>query len=320
MLTVRSAGIIIAIAAALNLGCGSKKPNDQSIVTDIQSKLSTDAVTKPAGIAVTAQNGVVTLSGNVPNAQVAQEAAKIANGVSGVRSVDNELTVNGVPASSTAGTNAPAGNVPPGNAPPNTNPQTAAAPPPQAAPAAPNPAGPPPAPPEPQFVTFPAGEQIEVRTTDAISSKTADPGTVYRASLVAPLRRNGRVIVPAGAPVSLVVVNARQAGRVAGQSLLEVRASAIDVHHQYIPINTDLYEQAGNKRGTQTAVRTGIGAVAGAIIGGIAGGGKGAAIGTAAGGGAGFGSNLFTRGQQVKIPSETLLMFRLEAPLRVPVR
>jgi hypothetical protein len=57
--------------------------------------------------------------------------------------------------------------------------------------------------------------------------------------------------------------------------------------------------------------------VLGAIIGGIAGGGKGAAIGAAAGGGAGAGVQILTKGQQVKVPSETLLEFRLQQPVTV---
>ena len=100
-------------------------------------------------------------------------------------------------------------------------------------------------------------------------------------------------------------------------AVLEVRTSRIEYRGRRYPIDSSVFAEEGKARGKQTAVRTGVGAVAGGIIGAIAGGGKGAAIGSAAGGGAGFGSDLFTHGQQVKIPSETRLTFRLEAPLRV---
>jgi len=53
------------------------------------------------------------------------------------------------------------------------------------------------------------------------------------------------------------------------------------------------------------------GAAVGAILGGIFGGGKGAAIGAAAGGGLGAGANAVTKGEQVQIPSESLIRFRL---------
>jgi hypothetical protein len=57
--------------------------------------------------------------------------------------------------------------------------------------------------------------------------------------------------------------------------------------------------------------------VFGAIIGAIAGGGRGAAIGAGAGSAAGAGVQVFTRGQQVKVPSEALLEFRLQQPAMV---
>jgi len=61
----------------------------------------------------------------------------------------------------------------------------------------------------------------------------------------------------------------------------------------------------------------GAGAAIGSIIGGIAGGGKGAAIGAAAGGGVGGGVQAATKGQQIKLPSETVLNFTLQNPLTV---
>lgn len=324
MLRTRSALVTIAVAAGVSIGCGSKTASDQSIITDIQSKLYADSVTKPASIAVAVQNGAVTLSGDVPSSDVALEAMKIANGASGVHSVNDQMTING---QSAAAQLPNAGNSAPPTATTATNAPVASSAPPPATPAtAPPPTTPPPPaqtvasappPPEPVLITIPAGERLQVRTIDAISSATADSGQVYRASLDAPLVHHGRVIIPAGAPVSLVVTAARSAGRIKGSSELEVRASALDYHGHNLPLDTSVFEEEGKGRGKGTAVRTGIGAVAGAVIGGIAGGGKGAAIGSAAGGGAGFGSALFTHGQQVKIPSESVLTFRLEAPLRL---
>jgi uncharacterized protein YcfJ len=55
----------------------------------------------------------------------------------------------------------------------------------------------------------------------------------------------------------------------------------------------------------------------GAIIGGIAGGGKGAVIGAGAGGAAGAGVEEVTKGQRVKVPSETRLTFVLDTAIRI---
>lgn len=306
MLRAKNTFLITAAAAALSVSCSHKSPNDQTIITDIQAKLYADALTKPASVAVTVQNGTVTLSGDVPSSEVALEAMKIAKGAAGVHGVNDKMTINGTtaatqlpnagsPAASTGTASQEVSNAAPPNSPP----------------------APTPPPPTPVTVTFPAGEHLQVRTIDAINSATAEPGQVFRASLNAPLVREGRVIIPAGSPVSLIVAAARAAGHVKGQSELEVRASSIDDHGRRYRIDTSIFEEEGKARGKQTAVRTGVGAVAGAVIGAIAGGGKGAAIGSAAGGGVGFGSDLFTHGQQVKIPSETILMFRLEAPLQI---
>jgi hypothetical protein len=59
------------------------------------------------------------------------------------------------------------------------------------------------------------------------------------------------------------------------------------------------------------------GAALGAIIGGLAGGGKGAAIGATVGAGAGTGVSAATKGQQIKLPSETVLNFQLQSPVTV---
>ena len=166
-------------------------------------------------------------------------------------------------------------------------------------------------------VTIPAGEHVTIRTIDPIDSKTNTAGQVFRATLTTPLVSHGRVVIPAGVPVSLELVQAKSAGRIKGRAELEVRLSRIHYHGHSYPIVSSIYEEQAKARGKQTAVRTGIGAAAGAVIGALAGGGKGAAIGSAAGGGAGFGVNVFTHGQQVKIPSETVLTFRLRRPLTV---
>jgi hypothetical protein len=81
---------------------------------------------------------------------------------------------------------------------------------------------------------------------------------------------------------------------------------------------TGEYELKGKSRGASTAKRTIGGAAVGSIIGAIAGGGKGAGIGAAVGGGAGAGSEIITKGDQVKIPSETLLDFTLQQDVAIP--
>ena len=75
-------------------------------------------------------------------------------------------------------------------------------------------------------------------------------------------------------------------------------------------------QQSGSRRARSGKVIGGT-AVLGAIIGAIAGGGKGAAIGLGAGAGAGTAVQVATKGQRVRIPSETRLTFTLQQPVRL---
>jgi hypothetical protein len=74
-------------------------------------------------------------------------------------------------------------------------------------------------------------------------------------------------------------------------------------------------EQKG--KGKRSAVMIGGGAGLGALIGGLAGGGKGAAIGAAAGAGAGTAGTAFTGNQNIELPAESTLSFKLTHALEV---
>lgn len=303
------AAALLALGVAAGCG-GGKSTNDQTLTNEIQSKLYSDATTKPANVSVAVKDGVVTLGGAVASPDVELQAMKIANATPGVKSVTDQIKVDPSLASNLPN----AGN-------PQTQPQQAP-PPPQQTAQTPPPAAAAPAPEQPARrehtrVTIPAGSEISVRMIDSINSATNKSGQTFRASLAAPLGRNGEVILPAGTPVTVLLAEAKGAGRIQGSSILEVRASSIDYHGHSYPISTSIYEEQGKGRGKQSAVRSGIGAAAGAVIGAIAGGGKGAAIGSLAGGGAGAGYQLATHGQQVKIPSEAVLNFQLEAPVSI---
>jgi hypothetical protein len=85
-----------------------------------------------------------------------------------------------------------------------------------------------------------------------------------------------------------------------------------------VSLVTGDYELTGESKGASTAKRTVGGAPLGTIIGTIASGGKGAAIGAGTGAGVGAGSETITKGDQVKIPSETFLDFTLEQGVSIP--
>jgi len=78
--------------------------------------------------------------------------------------------------------------------------------------------------------------------------------------------------VPVGAPVTVLLATARGAGRIKGQSAVELRVTSLRYRGQEVQVNTSAFEEQGKSRGKQSAIRTGLGAAAGALIGGLAGG------------------------------------------------
>ena len=152
---------------------------------------------------------------------------------------------------------------------------------------------------------------------DGVDSATNHAGEIFHASLDAPIVVDNEVIVPAGADAYVKLIEAKSAGRMTGRSELSLELNRIQFQGKTYSVETAAYSQAGSSRGKRTAATVGGGAALGALIGAVAGGGKGAAIGAAVGAGAGTGVQAVTKGQQIKIPSETRLDFRLEQPLEI---
>ena len=176
-----------------------------------------------------------------------------------------------------------------------------------------------------QRVTVPAGTRLLVRMIDSVDSDTNKVGDKFRTSLESDLVVDGTVVAPKGTDVYGRLSEAQEAGRIAGKSQLKLELTDILINQQLQPIVTGDYEVSGKSRGADTAKKVGGGAALGAIIGAIAGGGKGAAIGAGVGAGAGTAIQVLTKGEQVKVPSETVLEFRIEQlfsvePARAPAR
>lgn len=170
---------------------------------------------------------------------------------------------------------------------------------------------------EPQRVTIPAGTPLLVRMIDSIDSSKNHIGDKFHASLENDLIVDNVVAARRGTDVYGRLAEAKEAGHMSGSADLKLELTDIAIDHRSYPVVTGEYEAKGKGRGANTAKKVGGGAAVGAIIGAIAGGGKGAAIGAGVGGGAGAAVNVMTRGQQVRVPSETLLEFRLTQPVSV---
>lgn len=328
------------LAAFLLVGVGcSKKPNDAQVSTDVENKFSQDSGLSDKQLTVQASNGVVTLAGTVDNDAQRDAAARQAASIPGVREVVNNLQVGSSTATAAppAESTAHAATHQPRTAPDrksrhtrdtrdqgmvsNKAPRTAdssnsASQPPGDPPPAPDTRSEPP-PPPPHNVTVEPGTQLAIRLVDAIDTEKNKLGDTFHATLNSPLSVEGEEVVPAGSDVTGHIVDLKSAGKFAGQSELVLQLDSIVVGSRTYNIQTDQYKKQGSSRGKNTAEKVGGGAIIGGIIGAIAGGGKGAAIGAAAGGGVGGGVQAASKSQQIKLPSETVLNFTLQAPVTV---
>jgi hypothetical protein len=295
------------------------QPDDQQIAKSVRAKIKEQAALNGQRVHLNVANGIVTLNGKVDNDASRALAAADAGSVYGVRTVVNNLLVAPAKAANPpkrhretiAQASPPA---PPPPPPPTTDQTPPPPPPPQpAVPATPAPPPPPPV----KTVTVPAGTVIPVRMIDSLDSGTTQSNTTFQASLATDLIVDGMVAAPRGTKVIGRVITAKDATHFSGSSELSIELTKMFTNRQEISLVTDSYTKQGAGRGKNTAVKSGAGAAFGAILGALAGGGKGAAIGAATGGGIGAGVNGVTRGQQVQIPSETLVNFNLQSPISI---
>ncbi|MDE3199439.1 MAG: BON domain-containing protein [Acidobacteriota bacterium] len=333
------AAAVLGFAVLFAAGCKHQAaaPTDQQISTDIQARLTAEPALNGQSVQVSVANGVATLNGTVTSDAARVLAGNEAGTIAGVKTVVNNLTVqqaqSSIPEMPASSTPAPAPEEKPTarretrrhesqSTPAPTQPyqpvqsaqnQTPVA-------QAPMQQTPPP-PPKPvvRDVTLPAGTVIPVRLTETLDTKTAQPNDVFHGSLAGDLREGGSVVVPRGAPIMGRVVDAKGAAHFKGSSLLTLELTQMSNHGQRYTLVTDTFSEQGKGRGKNTALKSGAGAALGAIVGAIAGGGKGAAIGGLAGAGAGAGVNAVTRGEEVVIPTETVINFKLQGPLTVRV-
>jgi len=167
--------------------------------------------------------------------------------------------------------------------------------------------------------TVPAGSRILIRTTDDIDSSKQKTGHRFTATLETNLQADSTVVAPRGATVYGQLTAAQSAGRLKGSSQLTLELTDIVINGTAYPLLTSSYEMRGKGEGKQTAKKAAGGAGLGALIGGIAGGGTGVAIGAVAGAAGGTALGATKKGEQIVVPSESLLEFRLQQPVTLPI-
>jgi hypothetical protein len=171
-----------------------------------------------------------------------------------------------------------------------------------------------------QQITVPAGTRILIRMIDSVDSREQTAGYRFTASLETNLQVGDVVAAPRGSTVYGRLDSASSAGRMSSSSELALELTDLVIAGTAYPLITTTYEIKGKGEGSNTARDVIGGTGLGALIGGLGGGGKGAGIGALAGAAGGTAVAESRRGQQLVIPSESLLEFWLEQPVTVSVK
>jgi hypothetical protein len=336
---LRFTAATLALAFALTVsGCKSAPPataqiDDAALATALHARIAADEGLATEPIQTSVQAAVATLNGTVSSEAARSLASNDASQILGIRTVVNNLTVKPVGPTQRAAAAPPPAIIPapytkPKPTPPPIQPApkklAGSQPPPVLQSGNPAPEQAPivrstPTPVAPTFksVTLESGSTIPVRITQTLDSATTQQGETFSGVVATDIIVDGLVAIPQGTPVSGRVSEVHEAAHFKGSSLLTIELTNINRKGERIPVTTEAFSKEGNGRGKNTAEKVGGGAAIGAILGGIFGGGKGAAIGAASGAAVGAGANTITKGQQVQIPSETLIRFRLTTAIAV---
>lgn len=165
--------------------------------------------------------------------------------------------------------------------------------------------------PAPKPLVAPTGAHVSVSVTEQLSASKNNVGDRFTGVLAEPVTTaDGATVFPRGARVTGTVVAAKGRGRFKGAGDLGIAVTSIAGKE----VSTSTYEKAAKGKGKRSAAMIGGGGGAGALIGGLAGGGKGALIGGLLGAGAGTAGAAYTGNNDVVIPSESVVTFRLTAP------
>ncbi len=168
---------------------------------------------------------------------------------------------------------------------------------------------------------IPAGTQLQIRTNEAINATKQDIGRGFSAEIASDVAGpNGQILIPRGTPAELTVAQINSTGPLGvGSNQVALAMQSLNLNGRTYMLQSNTTTTQGNNNGIginkRTAIMTGGGAVLGTIIGAAVGGGKGAAIGAAIGAGGGATAQVLTKGDQVKVPAESLLTFRLDQPV-----
>ena len=166
-------------------------------------------------------------------------------------------------------------------------------------------------------MTIAQGTPLRVQVLQTLDSQHSTPGTAFRGVLAQDVMVNGLIALPRGALIDGTVVDARAPEHLKGSPKLALQVSNVSVGNASYVLTTQAWEHQGPGKGGQTAGTIAGSAAVGALVGGAVGGGPIALLGAAIGGLGGAGLSALSPGARVFVPAESVITFRLTAPLTV---
>lgn len=171
--------------------------------------------------------------------------------------------------------------------------------------------------------TLNAGRQFSMAMSQTISSRSAQPGDAFTATVVADVQdAAGRVAIPAGSVVSGTITDVKSASNPNSSGTLTLAVNSVSVRGKSYQIDASIdslaTERAGRSVSGSDAVKVGVGAAAGAIVGQIIGKNtKGTVIGAVVGAAAGTGYAVATKDSDIRLPAGTPVLITLNQRLSV---
>jgi hypothetical protein len=157
------------------------------------------------------------------------------------------------------------------------------------------------------------GTLIPVRLTEALDTQRNRTGDRFTATLDEPLVSGNQVIVPKGILFTGHVSQARPSGRLKGHATMALTLDSFELNGRSYRIRSTTPARVSGGHKKRNWLFIGGGSSGGALIGAAAGGGVGALIGAGAGAAGGTTGAAILGKQQVHLPVESRITFRLQS-------